>query len=142
MNENNYDMVLGAIVVNSNINNSKIRNVHSTSTLCPTSYVSSEGDLLNSLIILIRHCDPDILVGWEIECLSWGYVIHRASRIGIKNFMWQISRISNITPTSKAQTSDDENFTDVKIPGRIVLDAWRIMRPEMGKLYITQIFAI
>ena len=128
----NYDIVLGVILVNSSIKNTKVKNIHSTNT-CITSYVSSEKDLLNSLIILIRHCDPDILIGWEIESLSWGYIFHRASHIGLNDFTWQISRIL-VPPKSKGQVSDKDNFSDTKIPGRIVLDVWRIMRHEIALL--------
>lgn len=135
MTENKHNTVSGAIIVNSSMHNSKLKTIYSTST-CPTSYVSSEEDLLNSLITLIRHCDPDILVGWEIESLSWGYVLQRASCIGFNNFMWKISRISNITPISKEQISDKENLSDAKIPGRIILDVWRIMRHEIGEIYM------
>ncbi|XP_017759644.1 PREDICTED: DNA polymerase zeta catalytic subunit [Eufriesea mexicana] len=126
----------GAILVNSSIQNSKVKDIHSTST-CITSYVSSEEDLLNSLIILVRHCDPDILIGWEIESLSWGYIFHRASVIGLHDFTQQISRILNTVPTSKKQISDKNNFNDVKIPGRIILDVWRIMRHEVALLSYT-----
>ncbi|KZC10783.1 DNA polymerase zeta catalytic subunit, partial [Dufourea novaeangliae] len=126
----------GAIVVTCSTYSSKIKNIYSTSTTCPTSYVSSEEDLLNSLITLIRHSDPDILIGWEIESHSWGYIMQRATHIGYNNLTWQISRIPNVTPT-KGQTLDKDNLSDVKIPGRIVLDVWRIMRHEIGLLNYT-----
>ncbi|XP_017877316.1 DNA polymerase zeta catalytic subunit [Ceratina calcarata] len=125
------------IVINSCAKSTKIKNIYSTSTMCPMSYVSSEEDLLKSLVILIKHCDPDILIGWEIESLSWGYIFHRASRIGLNNFTWQISRISNVVSTSKEQTSDKDNFVDAKVPGRIILDVWRIMRHEVTLLNYT-----
>ncbi|XP_076754833.1 DNA polymerase zeta catalytic subunit [Xylocopa sonorina] len=124
-------------IVNLSIKNSKQKDIHSMGTMCPISYVSSEEDLLNSLIVLIRHCDPDILVGWEIESFSWGYIFHRASRIGLNDFMWRISRISNIVSISKGQAIDKDSFTDAKIPGRIILDVWRIMRHEITLLNYT-----
>ncbi|XP_054001717.1 DNA polymerase zeta catalytic subunit isoform X1 [Hylaeus anthracinus] len=127
----------GAVVVNCSIPNSKVKSIYSTSTTCPTSYVVSEEDLLNSLITLIRYCDPDILVGWEIESLSWGYILQRASCIGFNNFIWQISRIANVAPTYKGKPSDKDNLTDTKIPGRIILDVWRIMRHEIPLLDYT-----
>ncbi|XP_076277672.1 DNA polymerase zeta catalytic subunit isoform X2 [Lasioglossum baleicum] len=130
-------IVHGAIVVNSSTNDSRKKNLYSTSTTCPTSYVSSEEDLLNSLIVLLRHCDADILVGWEIESHSWGYIIQRANRIGFNNFTWQISRILKVIPILKDQASDRDNINDAKIPGRIVLDVWRIMRHEIALLNYT-----
>lgn len=120
--------------MNPSIQNSKVKNIYASSTTCPTSYVSSEEDLLNSLVTLIRHYDPDILVGWEIESLSWGYIQQRASRINFNNFMRQISRISNV-PNPKGQGTDKDNVNDMKVPGRIILDVWRIMRHETGKVY-------
>ncbi|CAL7952234.1 unnamed protein product [Xylocopa violacea] len=125
-------------IVNLSIKNSKLKDIHSMGAMCPISYVSSEEDLLNSLIVLIRHYDPDILVGWEIEFFSWGYIFHRASCIGLSDFMWRISRISNIALTSKGnQAIDKDSFTDAKVPGRIVLDVWRIMRHEITLLNYT-----
>lgn len=121
--------------MNPSICNSKIKNIYSNST-CPASYVSSEEDLLKSLVILIRHCDPDILIGWEIESLSWGYILQRASRIGSNNFIWKISRISNVVSNAKGQAVDKDSLNDVKVAGRIVLDVWRIMRHEIGETYI------
>lgn len=53
--------------------------------------------------------------------------------------MWQISRISNVTPISRGQIPDKDNLNDTKIPGRIILDVWRIMRHEIGKLYILKV---
>ncbi|XP_076234619.1 DNA polymerase zeta catalytic subunit [Calliopsis andreniformis] len=126
----------GAIVFDPSTYNLKTKNIYSSSTTCPISFVSREEDLLNSLIVLIRHCDPDILVGWEIESLSWGYILQRASHIGLNNFTWQISRISNV-PISKYQTMDKDNFSDLKVPGRIILDVWRIMRHETALLNYT-----
>ncbi|XP_076378060.1 DNA polymerase zeta catalytic subunit isoform X1 [Megalopta genalis] len=130
-------IIHGAIVVNSSINDSRIKTVYSTSATCLTSYVSSEKDLLNSLITLLRHCDPDILVGWEIESHSWGYILQRANHIGFTTLAWQISRISNATPISKDQAWDKDNLSEAKIPGRIVLDVWRIMRHEIALLNYT-----
>ncbi|XP_076686257.1 DNA polymerase zeta catalytic subunit isoform X1 [Andrena cerasifolii] len=126
----------GAILVNPSIQNSKVKNIYSSSTTCPASYVSSEEDLFNSLVTLIRHYDPDILVGWEIESLSWGYIQQRASRINFNNFIRQISRISNV-PNPKGQETDKDNVNDMKVPGRIILDAWRIMRHETALLNYT-----
>lgn len=42
-----------------------------------------------------------------------------------------------VPPKSKGQVSDKDNFSDTKIPGRIVLDVWRIMRHEVALLNYT-----
>ncbi len=39
---------------------------------------SSELAMLERLISMVRVLDPDILVGYEIQNSSWGYLIERA----------------------------------------------------------------
>lgn len=47
--------------------------------------VSTELDLLNALIDLVREWDPDILVGWQVQTASWGYIEARCQTIGVWN---------------------------------------------------------
>lgn len=44
--------------------------------------VSTELDLLNSLIDLVRDWDPDILAGWQVQTASWGYIEARCRMFG------------------------------------------------------------
>ena len=39
--------------------------------------VESEEQLFDALEFLVQAWDPDILVGWEIEMFSWGYLMQR-----------------------------------------------------------------
>lgn len=43
---------------------------------------SSELDLINSLVDIIIDLDPDILVGWDVQNSSWGYLSARARSFG------------------------------------------------------------
>lgn len=43
---------------------------------------STELDLLNSLIDLVRDWDPDILAGWQVQTASWGYIEARCRIFG------------------------------------------------------------
>ncbi len=56
------------------------------------SYVSSEVDLLEKLVCLVRETDPDIIMGYEVTMLSWGYCIDRAAHLNI-NLTNKLSRI-------------------------------------------------
>lgn len=94
-------------------------------------YVESEEDLLNNLVTLIRRCDPDILIGWEVEVSSWGYIFQRASHLGFKLFPLYISRTPNVSSTYGFQMFSKED-SEIRIPGRIFLNVWRIMRHEIG----------
>jgi DNA polymerase zeta len=42
--------------------------------------LSTELELFNALVDLVRTLDPEILVGWEIHNSSWGYVVDRAMK--------------------------------------------------------------
>ena len=55
-------------------------------------YVSSEQELFQRLIELIRREDPDFLIGYEVVMSSWGYLIDRAAVIDI-NLVNELSRM-------------------------------------------------
>ena len=43
---------------------------------------SSERELLTELVHLVRSLDPDIVIGYELQNSSWGYLIERARQFG------------------------------------------------------------
>ncbi|XP_043266558.1 uncharacterized protein DNApol-zeta isoform X2 [Venturia canescens] len=100
------------------------------------SFVNNEEALLNALVTLITRTDPEILIGWEIEVLSWGYVFQRASSLGM-NLLKRVSRIPATQYKWEYEAPDIEKLAEVKLPGRIVLDIWRLMRREAALLSYT-----
>lgn len=44
--------------------------------------VSDELELINRIIDIVVDIDPDILVGWEVQASSWGYLNSRGSQYG------------------------------------------------------------
>lgn len=48
-------------------------------------YVDTEEQLFSLLIKKVRHLDPDILVGYEVQNASWGYLIERGAELGRYN---------------------------------------------------------
>lgn len=44
--------------------------------------LSDELELINRIIDIIADVDPDILVGWEVQAASWGYLNSRGSQYG------------------------------------------------------------
>ncbi|XP_066587967.1 DNA polymerase zeta catalytic subunit isoform X2 [Prorops nasuta] len=129
----------GAIIVNVEPVSNTMKKNFATVTNCSVSYVTNEYELLDCLITLINKYDPDILTGWQIETLSWGYIFQRASIVGLNNFPFRISRICSTKsiPDSHTEKSDTDFSLDFKVPGRIVLDTWRIMRHEIALLSYT-----
>lgn len=45
--------------------------------------VASELDLLNLIIDIVVDNDPDIIVGWEVQKASWGFLKARAATYGL-----------------------------------------------------------
>ncbi|KZT02722.1 uncharacterized protein LAESUDRAFT_399797 [Laetiporus sulphureus 93-53] len=92
--------------------------------------VNSELDLLNHLIDLVWALDPDIVVGWEVQSASWGYLSARASTYGL-DIGEQISR----APGRHSGGSDQWGMrmtSTFQAVGRHVLNVWRIMRAEQN----------
>ncbi|KAL6657151.1 hypothetical protein ACP70R_004931 [Stipagrostis hirtigluma subsp. patula] len=123
---------------------------------CIAAVFPEERDLLNNLITAVCSIDPDILVGWEIQLGSIGFLAERAAHLGI-GFLKRLSRTpshelnhppknpvdesSQVFP--EASSADDvtdgvsENdwshthASGIHVGGRIVLNLWRLMRAEV-----------
>lgn len=103
--------------------------------------VENEQELLEVFFRKIRLYDPDIFAGYEIELQSWGYLIDRGLVLNL-NFCNALSRMplekdQIKKPIIHNQDQDDERdqgdyYTEQKIPGRILLDVWRLMRHEIA----------
>jgi DNA polymerase zeta len=110
---------------------------------------------LNHLISAICSIDPDIVVGWEIQLGSLGFLAERAAHLGV-GLLKRISRIlphqakhppnnldhesSQVLPEASSAEdviADGENdwshthASGVHVGGRIVLNLWRLMRGEV-----------
>ncbi|XP_025801172.1 DNA polymerase zeta catalytic subunit isoform X3 [Panicum hallii] len=123
---------------------------------CNIDVFPEERDLLNNLISAICSIDPDILVGWEIQFGSLGFLAERAAYLGIG----LLKRISRTPPhelnhppkvpvddssqvlaeaSSAEDVIDDVSENDwshthasgIHVGGRIVLNLWRLMRAEV-----------
>lgn len=44
--------------------------------------VDTELELLNKIVDVVVDLDPDILIGWEIQAASWGYLNSRGQHYG------------------------------------------------------------
>ena len=89
--------------------------------------------------------DPDILVGYEIQLLSWGYLLQRASTLNT-NMAVAISRIPTAKTSSHMSAEKDEFGADyaseIHIAGRIVLNLWRLLRHEVSYvMFVAHVYA-
>uniref|UniRef100_A0A0E0LPJ7 DNA polymerase zeta catalytic subunit n=1 Tax=Oryza punctata TaxID=4537 RepID=A0A0E0LPJ7_ORYPU len=123
---------------------------------CDVNVFPGERELLNHFINAICSIDPDIIVGWEIQLGSLGFLAERAAHLGIG----LLKRISRTAPHQmkrppmnpvdessqelpRASSADDviddasENnwshthASGIHVDGRIILNLWRLMRAEV-----------
>ncbi|XP_058193390.1 DNA polymerase zeta catalytic subunit isoform X2 [Rhododendron vialii] len=124
-------------------------------------FACSEEKLFSHFMNIIRSIDPDILMGWDIQGSSLGYLAERAMHLGI-SLLIGISRtptetkvaaresgvsdtgmLDNLLPEPLVSDSiqlgdliiDDEwgrtHASGVHVGGRVVLNVWRLMRGEL-----------
>lgn len=96
-------------------------------------YARDEKELFEEIANIMRKYDPDILVGYEVQMHSWGYLLQRASALGV-DLCQQLSRVPGDAKENRFLTEKDEygadTMSEIHIVGRIVLNLWRVMKTE------------
>jgi len=100
-------------------------------------YVKEEKDIFHVFLSLIRQWDPDVLIGYELQMLSWGYLIQRALAFDL-DLGKLMSRVTGSSSDSNVDAEKDQwgaaHSHELKIGGRIILNVWRLMRHEVCRL--------
>jgi DNA polymerase elongation subunit (family B) len=112
--------------------------------------VASEVELVEKFFYYLEQIDPDIVVSYEVQHQSLGYIIQRAAvvlNVPPDTIRQRMSRILNTRTTVPTQTkvNDDDDSNDAKqyyaehshdifLPGRVVINIWRYVAREL-KLY-------
>ncbi|RWS18036.1 DNA polymerase zeta catalytic subunit-like isoform X3, partial [Dinothrombium tinctorium] len=86
-------------------------------------YACDEIELYMKLIDIMKVNDPDILVGYEIEMSSWGFLLQRANALNIRIFS-ALSRVAQEEDDVTGPTLENIEKFGIKITGRIVLNLW------------------
>ncbi|KAF2839045.1 hypothetical protein M501DRAFT_1057352 [Patellaria atrata CBS 101060] len=103
-------------------------------------YEEDELDLLNRMIDIVRHFDPDILTGFEVHNGSWGYLIERARVKYEFNLCDEFSRMKSLSHGRFGKEADRWGFqqtSTIRITGRHMINIWRAMRGELNLLQYT-----
>ncbi|GJE86113.1 DNA polymerase zeta catalytic subunit [Phanerochaete sordida] len=98
---------------------------------CKFEVLESELDLINRVVDLVQDLDPDILVGWDVQAGSWGYLSARAGTFGL-DFGEQISRAPGRAHAGQSEQWGLRTTSTFRVIGRHVLNLWRIMRSELS----------
>ncbi|KAF9906258.1 DNA polymerase zeta [Linnemannia zychae] len=100
---------------------------------------ADEEAMLNAVIDRVRQSDPDILAGYEVHNLSWGYLVDRYQKLFSMDMTKLISRIVPLRPPylSKSAMEAQNSFNSrknsgLKIVGRHVFNVWRLIRGEVA----------
>ncbi|XP_041109581.1 DNA polymerase zeta catalytic subunit-like [Polyodon spathula] len=96
-------------------------------------YASDEKQLFQEIVSIMRRFDPDILLGYEVQMHSWGYLLQRASAVSV-DLCQQLSRVPGHWKDGRSSEWDEYDAntkTEINIVGRIVLNVWRMMKTEV-----------
>uniref|UniRef100_A0A1J3GRC6 DNA polymerase n=1 Tax=Noccaea caerulescens TaxID=107243 RepID=A0A1J3GRC6_NOCCA len=154
-NDNNF--AAGVLVLLFSPDSIHKRNVDGLSG-CKLSVFVEEKHLFSYFIETLCKWDPDVLVGWDIQGGSLGFLAERAAQLGIR-FLNNISRTPSPTTTNDSDNKrnlgnnqqqdplvadpaqvqevviEDEwgrtHASGVHVGGRIVLNVWRLIRGEV-----------
>lgn len=100
----------------------------------------TELDMINRLVDIVRHLDPDIITGYEVHNGSWGYVIERARKKYDFDLCEELSRVKS-QANGKFGREDDrwgfEHASSIQMTGRHMINIWRAMKGEMNLLQYT-----
>lgn len=98
-------------------------------------YAADEKALFQEVTNIMKRYDPDILLGYEIQMHSWGYLLQRAAALSV-DLCQMISRVPDDKIENRfAAERDDygsDTMSEINIVGRITLNLWRIMRNEVA----------
>lgn len=105
---------------------------------CKSFHFGKEVDMLLKFADFIQEMDPDIILGYEVQMLSWGYLIERAATLEI-NMCQRLSRIPDKGYQVRKSEQSEEwhgQLISVNIAGRIILNVWRVMRSEVNNVVL------
>ncbi|KAG1119475.1 hypothetical protein G6F42_012967 [Rhizopus arrhizus] len=93
-------------------------------------YADTEEQLFSLLIEKVRYYDPDMLVGYEVQNASWGYLVERGAQLGY-HLLDELSRVMTTTDSIKRDQWGYQRASVYRVTGRHMLNVWRMMKSEL-----------
>ncbi|CAD7702237.1 unnamed protein product [Ostreobium quekettii] len=99
---------------------------------CITRHFSSEVELLKGFVESVGVLDPDIVLGFEAQMESLGYLSDRANQLDM-NLLRIMSRVPGRSSLKEGQVDQYgyKKATGIHSVGRIFLNLWKILRAEV-----------
>lgn len=98
---------------------------------------NSEILMFQKLINLINYFDPDILSGYEIHTLSWGYLIDRMTLAYNADLLMELSRCVLYANVKHGDRWGYTHTSAYNVSGRHMLNIWRVLRSELSLMSYT-----
>ncbi|KAI5952782.1 REV3 [Candida jiufengensis] len=95
-------------------------------------HFDEEKKMVERLVELVQIFDPDILSGYEVNSMSWGYIVERFREVYEVNIMSDLSRG---THRSNGKFGDRWGYThtaNIEISGRHIINVWRIVKSDLA----------
>lgn len=92
--------------------------------------LDNEFAVINTLLETVERFDPDILSGYEINSLSWGYLIERYRKMWNINLLQELSRAKLKNLGKFGDRWGYTHTTNFRIVGRFTLNIWRVLRRD------------
>ena len=121
----------GSLVKTDNLTAEEFLKVSNETDQSITRY-KSEHEMIIGLVSLVEYLDPDILVGFELHSLSWGFILERAKH---KFNIDLCQRLSRVVFKHNNKVGDRWGYTHasgIKITGRQLFNLWRRLRSELN----------
>ncbi|KAF9173245.1 DNA polymerase zeta [Mortierella sp. AD011] len=99
----------------------------------------NEGAMMNAFIEHVRDLDPDILAGYEVHNLSWGYLVDRYQVLFGLDMSKLLSRVkpqkAPVLSKSAMEARDSYNskhHSGLAFTGRHLFNVWRLIKGEVA----------
>lgn len=125
------DIVDQGILILSDDENEDIK-VFSSLTDVAIEVFDNEMDLFKELVSLVKLFDPDILAGYELHGLSWGYIIDRCRVYYEYDISKDLARVSSFANNKAKDFYGFTHAAAMVITGRHMVNIWRLIRDEIA----------
>lgn len=93
--------------------------------------VDTELELIMKIVEVVNSYDPEILIGYEMELLSWGYLLERSSVLNMRVGP-ALSRVSDDQLSHNSKIVESNFVQPIMFTGRMVFSTWRIIKHEIN----------